>query len=159
MKTLTKSSEQSITLSQAKQDYESQSPEVKLYLQAKFGRDQFTPDWLADYRTAIQALGYTELSVGHFDMFPENQRARAYYRHVLATIIEHRNNGWRADITNHAQRKYEVYLYHDDKNGFGFGVCYVYDSSVIGADLQMCSQELAEELKEKYKDLWIAILK
>lgn len=152
-----KGSDQSITLEQAKQDYNNFSGEVQRYLQEKFGKEAFNQDWFADYKECCSKLGYTPLTIGDFNLTPIKQRERVYYRHVLATIIEYRNGDWVADITDYDQKKWENYLYHDKD---GFRVCSWYSSygSGGGGDLQMRSQELAEELKESLKDLWIKVL-
>lgn len=146
-----------LELNKAQEAFKNGSQEFKDFLITAYGAEHFTNNWQTAYSNACKQLGYTEMQQECFSGLPSSQANRFFKRHVLATIIEARRGNWIPDITNHNQRKYYVYVYHSDSNGFMFGVNYWYDYSIVGSDLMLHSEELCNELIADFTDLILEV--
>lgn len=86
--------------------------------------------------------------------------------YMLKVIIEAGKDGKVHDITNHKERKYEVWVradhgYEPGSGGSGFRFCAAacgHTISTVGARLSFNSDVDAEECFEKYPDLWEIVM-
>lgn len=111
----------------------------------------------------VTSIDYLYENVKDFQLpysFPETklqERLNAHYK--ISTAIELINEGWVPDWKDTNQYKWRIWVeWNTSKNGFSSDVGYVRAFAVVGSDLLLPTEELAEHILKHFESDFLELL-